>query len=107
MLVEPTPVSGERRFAVTELGPDAAAELVVLSSAEYPLTAGPNQKPTVGQVAAELADPDGITLGIREPVAGRPLVAAACVRVNPDDPGLADVARLTAAHDPAARRRQF
>jgi len=102
MSMEPTPVGGERRFPVTELGPDAASELVALSGAAYPLTAGPDQKPTVGQVAAELADPDVMTLGVREPVAGRPLVAAACVRVNPDDRGVADVARLVVA--PGRRR---
>ncbi len=73
MPVEPTSVGGERRFPVTELGPDAAGELVALSSTAYPLTAGPDQKPTAGQVAAELADPDVMTLGVREPVAGRPL----------------------------------
>ncbi len=102
MPVEPTPVGGERRFPVTELGPDAAGELVALSSTAYPLTAGPDQQPTVGQVAAELADPDVMTLGVREPVAGRPLVAAACVRVNPDERGVADVARLVVA--PGRRR---
>jgi ribosomal protein S18 acetylase RimI-like enzyme len=100
--VEPTSVGGERRFPVTELGPDAAGELGALSSTAYPLTAGPDQKPTAGQVAAELADPDVMTLGVRELVAGRPLVAAACVRVNPDDRGVADVARLVVA--PGRRR---
>jgi len=102
MSMEPTSVGVERRFPVTELGPDAAGELVALSSTAYPLTAGPDQKPTVGQVAAELADPDVMTLGVRDPVAGRPLVAAACVRVNPDDRRVADVARLVVA--PGRRR---
>ena len=102
MPVEPTPVGGERRFPVTELGPDAAGELVALSGTAYPLTARPDQQPTAEQVAAELADPDVMTLGVREPVAGRPLVAAACVRVNPADRGVADVSRLVVA---AGRRR--
>ncbi len=39
MSLESTPVGGERRFPVTELGPAAVGELVVLSGRAYPLTA--------------------------------------------------------------------
>lgn len=102
MPVQRMQVTGERRVQVTELGPGAASELVALSGAAYPLTAGPAKEPTAQQVAAELADPDVMTLGIREPAAGGRLVAAACVRVNPNDRGVADVARLVVA--PARRR---
>jgi len=102
MPVTPTLASGERRLPVVELGPDAASELVALGGAAHALTAGPDQRPTAGQVAAELADPDVMTLGVREPVGGGPLVAAACVRVNPADRGVADVARLLVA--PGRRR---
>ncbi len=35
MPVEPTPAGGERHFPVTELGLDAAGELVALSGAAF------------------------------------------------------------------------
>jgi len=92
--VERRQVLGEQRTAVSELGPDAAGKLTALNSAAYPLTAAGAGDPTGAQVAAELADPDVITLGVREPAPGRQLVAAASVRVDPNQPGVADVARL-------------
>jgi len=92
--VERRQVLGEQRSAVSELGPASVGELTALNSAAYPLTAGGAGDPTGAQVAAELADPDVISLGVREPAPGRQLVAAASVRVDPDQPGVADVARL-------------
>jgi len=100
--VERRQVLGEQRTAVSELGPASAGELTALSDAAYPLTAGPASDLTGAQVAAELADPDVITLGVREPAPGRQLVAAASVRVAPNQPGVADVARLVV--EPGGRR---
>jgi len=101
--VERRQVLGEQRTAVSELGPASASELTALNSAAYPLTAGPASDLTCAQVAAELADPDVITLGVREPAPGRQLVAAASVRVDPNQPGVADVARLVV--EPGRGRR--
>ncbi len=103
MPVERRVVLGEQRTAVSELGPDAAGELTSLNSAAYPLTAAGAGDPTRAQVAAELADPDVISLGVREPAPGRQLVAAASVRVDPHNPGVADVARLVV--EPGRGRR--
>jgi len=88
---------------VSELGPEAAGELMALNDAAYPLTAGPAADPTGAQVVVELADPDVITLGVREAAPGRQLVAAASVRVDPDQPGVADVAGLVV--EPGRGRR--
>jgi len=101
--VERRQVLGEQRTAVSELGPDAAGKLTALSDAAYPLTAAGAGDPTRAQVAAELADPDVITLGVREPSPGRQLVAAASVRVDQNQPGVADVARLVV--EPGRGRR--
>ncbi len=103
MPVERRQVLGEQRSTVSELGPDAAGELTALSDAAYPLTAGPASDLTCAQVAAELADPDVISLGVREPAPGRQLVAAASVRVDPNQLGVADVARLVV--EPGRGRR--
>jgi len=101
--VERRPVLGEQRTAVSELYLDAAGELTALSNAAYPLTAAGAGDPTGAQVAAELADPDVISLGVREPAPGRQLVAAASVRVDLNQPGVADVARLVV--EPGRGRR--
>jgi len=101
--VERRVVLGEQRTAVSELGPASASELTALNSAAYPLTAAGAGDPTGAQVAAELADPDVISLGVREPAPGRQLVAAASVRVDPNQPGVADVARLVV--EPGRGRR--
>jgi len=87
--VERRVVLGEQRTAVSELGPDSASELTALNSGAYPLTAAGAGDLTGAQVAAELADPDVISLGVREPAPGRQLVAAASVRVDPNQPGVA------------------
>jgi len=101
--VERRVVLGEQRTAVSELGPDAAGELAALSDAAYPLTATGASDLTCATVAAELADPDVITLGVREPAPGGQLVAAASVRMDPNQPGVADVARVVV--EPGRGRR--
>jgi len=96
--------AGGQGPAVSELGPEAAGELTALSGAAYPLTAGVDDGGGTGeQVAAELADPNVLTIGVREPAPGQQLLGAASVRVDLHDPGVADVARLVI--QPGCRHR--
>lgn len=80
--------AGGQGPAVSELGPEAAGELTALSGAAYRLTAAVGGGGGTGeQVAAELADPDVLTIGVGEPARGQQLLAAASVRVDPHDRG--------------------
>ncbi len=94
-----TPVTGDGP-PVSELGPEAAGELAALNGTAHALTAEPGGEPSGEQVVADLADPDVLTLGVREPAGGEQLIAAGSVRVDPVDPGVADVAHLVV--EPAA-----